>query len=258
MTVPSVRARQGARLAPRSLRSWALELILLIRGIAFVGSRHSCPCCGWRFRGFSAGGSSLKTRPSGHCPRCRAKARHRRIWLFLKERTNLFIDSLRLLEVSPAFSFSRQWVKATNLMFVGADLSRGPHISVRMDLTAGCFAPDAFDAIICVHVLEEIADDRRAMQELFRMLRPGGWALVSVPTRMDRETYEDWTITRPKDRRHAFGEEAHVRIYGQDLVQRLQGCGFEVEVDLATDVVPAIREAHGLRDDENIFFCTKP
>jgi SAM-dependent methyltransferase len=145
-----------------------------------------------------------------------------------------------------------------NLRFVGGDLFDRPHIRLRMDLLATPLRPNVFDAVICVHVLEEILDDRKAMQELFRVIKPGGWALISVPTQMDQETYEDPTITAPRERRRAFGEDAHVRIYGYDLVGRLEACGFDVQVDLASDIDPASKQKYGLRDDENIFFCRKP
>jgi predicted SAM-dependent methyltransferase len=230
----------------------------VLRALFFVGRRYLCPCCGWRLRAFAAGGASLKTRASGYCPRCSSKARHRRIWQFLAEKTDLFSAPTWLLEVSPHYSFSRRWVKMKNLRFVGTDLAVRPHVAVRMDLTATPLRSATFDAILCVHVLEEITDDRTALEELFRMVKRGGWVLVSVPTRMHRETYEDPAITTPKERRRAFGEEAHVRIYGRDLVDRLQGCGFDVQIDLASDIDYAEMKEYGLRDDENIFLCRRP
>jgi SAM-dependent methyltransferase len=126
-----------------------------------------------------------------------------------------------------------------------------------MDLTATPIRSDTFDAIICIHVLEHIKEDRNAMQELFRVLKPGGWALVSVPIRLDQETFEDPTIVTPEDRERAFGEAEHVRIYGQDLSERLEACGFHVRLDLAVDVPEQTRHKYGLRQDENIFYCTK-
>jgi SAM-dependent methyltransferase len=245
------RFRAILRVAPR-------EMLLALRAVPFVGNRHVCPCCGFRTRAFSAGGASLRTRSAGYCPRCGSKARHRRIWLFLARKTNVFSGPLRLLEVSPHYSFSRQWTRGRDLSFLGAGLSGGPYIRLQMDLASAPLRSASFDAILCVHVLEEIPDDRTAMQELFRLAKPGGWVLVSVPTRMDRTTYEDPSIVAPTERRRAFGEEAHVRIYGSDLIERLEACGFRVEVDLATNVDPRERRRYGLRDDENIFLCSKP
>jgi SAM-dependent methyltransferase len=257
----AMRREPGPTWSARALRVLPLlliEALLALRAVPFIGRRFRCPCCGWKLRAFSAGGASLKPRDAGYCPRCGSKARHRRIWLFLEERTNLFSEPLDLLEISPSYCFSRRFVRMPNLRFVGAGLVGGPHISVRMDLAAAPIGSGTFDGIICVHVLEEIPDDRAAMKELFRMLKPGGWALVSVPTRLDQATYEDATITTRGARRIAFGEEAHVRVYGHDLIERLEACGFQVEVDLARDIDRRIRARHGLRDDENIFYCKRP
>jgi SAM-dependent methyltransferase len=165
---------------------------------------------------------------------------------------------MSLLEVSPHYSFSRRWIRMNHLRFIGTDLAKRPHIGIRMDLTAVPLRSGTFDAILCVHVLEEILDDRAAMDELFRLVRPGGWVLVSVPTRLDRETYEDRSIISRKERRRAFGEEAHVRIYGRDLVERLRRSGFDVHVDLASDIRDDVVVKLGLRRDENLFLCTRP
>lgn len=234
-----------------------LDLLLALRALLFLGRRYTCPCCGWRVRAFTAGGATLKTRELSYCPRCNSKARHRRIWLFLRQRTNLFTEPVHLLHVSPKYALSRRFVRMRGLDYVGADLNDRPNIHVRMDLTATPFRSAQFDAVICVHVMEEIVDDGAAMREIHRVLAPGGWALVSVPTRMDDETYEDWTIVDPKERQRAFGEKAHVRVYGYDLVHRLEDAGFKVDVDWAEDVDQQTRDRYGLRDDENIFLCTK-
>jgi SAM-dependent methyltransferase len=145
-----------------------------------------------------------------------------------------------------------------NIDYIGVDLHERAHIVTRMDLAETPIASDSIDAAICVHVLEEIPKDRQAIGELFRVLRPGGWALISVPIRLNEKTFEDPSITSPQDRKRAFGEEAHVRIYGSDLVQRLREPGFEVQLDLATDIPQQSMDQYGLLNDENIFFCTKP
>ncbi len=235
-----------------------LEIVLTLRSVFFLGTKYTCPCCGWHVRAFTDDGAIFRERSLSYCPRCNSKARHRRIWLFLEEKTNLFSERLRLFEVSPKYSFSRRFKAMPNLDYFGADLIRRPHISARMDLTAVPVRSDTFDAVICVHVLEEITDDRKAMSELYRVLKPGGWAVITVPTRMDQLTYEDPAITAPEERERAFGETAHVRIYGHDLVDRLEACGFRVQVDLAENVPQPTREKYGLRSDENIFFCIKP
>lgn len=144
-----------------------------------------------------------------------------------------------------------------NIDYVGVDLNDRPNIGTVADLTATPYASDTFDAIICIHVLEEIEQDRKAIGELFRVLKSGGWAFITVPVRLDRETFEDSTIVDPKERERAFGEKAHVRIYGYDLMERLEEGGFRVQLDLGGEIEYETREKYGLREDENIFFCTK-
>jgi predicted SAM-dependent methyltransferase len=235
-----------------------MEVALALRALLFVGTRYTCPCCGWKLRAFTHGGTSLKKRHNGYCPRCNSKARHRRDWLYLEGNTNLFFDRLRLLHISPKYSLSRRFVKMENIDYVGVDLNNRTNIRLQMDLTSTPIRSNTFDALICIHVMEEIKEDRQALNEVFRVLKPGGWALITVPTQMDRKTYEDQTITDPKERERAFGERAHVRIYGHDLIDRLEACGFQVQLDLGKNVDQDIMEKYGLLDDENVFYCTKP
>ncbi len=243
----------------RRSRSLVLgEALLFVRGVLFLGRRYVCPCCGWHLRAFVAGGSTLRRRDLSYCPRCNAKARHRRIWLFLQESTTLFRERTRLFEISPKYAFARRFDAMDSIEFVGADLGRRPKIDFRMDLRAAPIRDGVFDALLCVHVLEDIDDAATAMAELHRILRPGGWALVSVPTDMDNPTIEDPTVTDPKERKRRFGEEAHVRVYGHDVVKRLETAGFDVQVDLAADVDRETQARFGLRQDENLFLCRRP
>jgi SAM-dependent methyltransferase len=233
------------------------EVLLTLRALLFVGTRYTCPCCRWRLRAFTHGGTSFQTRHRGYCPRCNSKARHRRIWLYLEEKTNLFTDRLRLFHVSPKYSLSRRFIRMPNLDYVGMDLNDRRNINAWADIAATPIRSATFDAVICIHVLEEIEQDLVAMGELYRVLKPGGWAVISVPTRLDQGTYEDPTITSPEDRLRAFGEQAHVRIYGRDLTERLEACGFQVQIDLGRNIEQQTMEKYGLADDENIFYCTK-
>jgi SAM-dependent methyltransferase len=208
-------------------------------------------------RAFTRGGASFRIRHLGYCPRCHAKARHRRIWLFLEQKTDLFEFPLRLLHVSPEYCFSRRLKKLSNLFYVGGDIADCPNIAIKMDLAATPLLSDSFDAVICIHILEHIEDDHRALSELYRVLKPGGWAVISVPLRWDRKTHENAKILSEEERERAFGETGHVRAYGNDFIERLEKCGFRAEVDLGKNVHQQAREKYGLRDDEDIFFCHK-
>lgn len=237
-------------------RMW-VDRLMALRAVPFAGRRHECPCCGWSLRTFTRGGVSLRARDNGYCPRCNSKARHRRDWLYLREQTDLFNGDIRLLHVSPKYALSRRLVGMPNLTYVAGDLERRPNVSMRFDLTSLPLRPATFDAAICIHVLEHIEDDRAAIAELNRVLRPGGWALITVPLRLDRPTHEDPALTSAEDRQREFGETDHVRYYGYDVVDRLAAAGFSVDVDEAADLDEATRRRYGLLRDENVLFCRK-
>ena len=89
---------------------------------------------------------------------------------------------------------------------------------------------ESFDIIFCNHVLEHIEDDAKAISELYRVMKPGGWGILQVPMKNSLEqTYEDFTIKDPKERQKHFGQYDHVRWYGMDYFDRLRKAGFETE-----------------------------
>ena len=110
--------------------------------------------------------------------------------------------------------------------------------------------------MLCSHVLEHVPDDRAAISELRRVLRPRGTALVLTPYRPDRPTYEDPSVTKPLDRMVAFGQQDHVRIYGNDLADRLRTAGFDVEDRTPTELFDhETVERCELDPDEHLFLC---
>lgn len=227
----------------------------LVFSLFLYGHSFTCPICGGHFRKFLTVG--VNPRPNAQCPRCGSLERHRLLWLYLKNETNLFVDSLRLLEIAPMDCLQRKFRAMSNLSYISVDLE-SPIAMLKMDITDMRFPDNYFDCIICYHVLEHVLDDRRAMKEMFRVLKPGGWAIIQVPILRDK-TFEDPSVTAPKDRERIFGQCDHVRIYGLDYKDRLESVGFSVNVDgyvkrLGDDVV----RKYGLIKDEDIYFCSKP
>ena len=177
--------------------------------------------------------------------------------LYLQQHTNLFAADLRLLHFAPEPVLRRTFRLLPSLRYVTVDYA--PTADARMDITRLAFPDHAFDCVLCVHVLEHIPDDRGAMRELHRVLKPGGWAILQVPLDVQRaETYEDPLITTPEDRRVHFGQEDHVRWYGRDYHRRLEHAGFQVTVDNYVRTLPAadIRR-FGLSAGEDVYFCRK-
>jgi SAM-dependent methyltransferase len=239
--------------------AWLKQVAFFLRGVCYLGPTYLCPCCGWRVRGFLKRAGVVGLNGDGYCPRCNAKARHRRDWLYLREHTNLFTNRLRVLEVAPCHALARRLRRMRNLEFVGLDLDpTGESTTVAGDLAKTPLGADSVDAIICIHVLEHVEDDSSAIGEMFRVLRPGGWALVSVPLLTNELTREDPTITSAAERERVFGEKDHVRFYGTDFIDRLTAAGFQVRFDAGSEVTPEAQRRYGLRDDENVFYCIKP
>jgi ubiquinone/menaquinone biosynthesis C-methylase UbiE len=134
------------------------------------------------------------------------------------------------LTVACAKNLQRLFMASENVNYVSTNIS-GLRGMVKMDICHMGAGDKRFDAIICSHVLEHVPDDRKAMSELYRVLKPNGWAILLVPiaTKLQR-THEDPDIKTPEERERVFGQADHVRLYGQDYNERLQSAGFRVRV----------------------------
>ncbi|MFQ6084530.1 MAG: methyltransferase domain-containing protein [Candidatus Aminicenantia bacterium] len=128
-----------------------------------------------------------------------------------------------------------------------------------MDITDIPFPDNHFDCIICCHVLEHVPDDRKAMRELFRILKPGGWAILQSPINLNRDkTFEDPNIVSSEERERVFGQSDHVRIYGRDFKNKLEEVGFVVRVDnYVQKLGDSVIKKYGLMRNEKIYFCLK-
>ena len=155
--------------------------------------------------------------------------RHRLLWLYLQNETQIFKKKYKVLHVAPEQAFYKKFIKLNNLDYVTFDMN-SPIAKIKGDICNLPFSENQFDFILCNHVLEHVNDDIAAMLELFRVLKKNGVAILQVPIDLTKnKTYEDSTITDKKERKKAFGQYDHVRIYGKDYFERLEKSGFKVE-----------------------------
>jgi SAM-dependent methyltransferase len=244
---------QAKALVPRKYRS---SLGIALRTVQHLGVQVKCPCCGWHFRRFLPFG--VVERANASCPKCGSLERHRVLWLYLKNKTDFFARNHRVLHVAPERVFAAIFRRMPRLRYIAADLA-SKLANIRMDITAIPYKDNSFDVVLCNHVLEHVVEDQKAIGELFRVLVPGGWAILQCPVDPQRaKTFEDPQIISPQDRERAFGQQDHVRIYGRDYKERLEKAGFTVKVDnYVRDLDVNIVRKYGLKD-EDIHFCTKP
>lgn len=243
-------------------RPWLIKASYLVKPIiAFYlkGDTYTDPIDGNSFRKFLPYGYS-KQRKNALSPSTLSLERHRLMWLFLKNETSFFTSSkkIKTLHIAPEQCFLKIFKKQKNLDYVTSDLE-SPIADVKADICNLPFKDDSFDVVFCNHVLEHIPDDKKAMQELFRVLKKGGFGVFQIPQDMSREnTFEDASIKDKEERTRVFGQYDHVRVYGRDYFNKLRSIGFKVdEVDYTQRITPKELERFCLMKNEILPVCYK-
>jgi len=225
--------------------------------IYLKGSRFTDPIDEKSFRSFLPYGYG-KQRKNALAPGTLSLERHRLLWLYLKNETDFFTASLKVLHMAPEQCFLKRFKNLKNLDYLTADLY-SPIVDVKADICDLPFEENSFDIIFCNHVLEHIEDDKKAMSELYRVLKPGGMGIFQIPQDLSREkTYEDFSITNPEERAKHFGQYDHVRVYGKDYFGRLRAVGFKVEeVNYSEKISSELIEKYCLTKGEILPVCFK-
>ena len=230
-------------------------ILLRVKKVVYFGKQRYCPVCENSVRLFQPFG--IVPRPDARCPVCGSLERHRLVWLFFRQRTDLFDPGdKKMFYVAPETHIERRLKEIPGLDCITADIAED-RAMMRVDITNISFADSTFDVIYCSHVLEHIQEDRQAMVELYRILKPGGWAVLQVSITSD-VTIEDASVTDPGEREKLFGQADHVRRYGPDYKERLAQAGFRLRSSHALDIADTAECVKmGLMKDDEIFFCVK-
>jgi SAM-dependent methyltransferase len=239
-----------------------IRLSYVVRPIlAFLlkGNTFTDPIDGKSFKSFLPYGYGNQ-RSNVLSPSTLSLERHRLLWLYLQNETTFFTSTnkLKVLHFAPEQAFYKIFRNQQNLDYITTDLL-SPLADVKADICNLPFADNQYDIILCNHVLEHIPDDTKAMQELYRVLKTGGMAILQIPQDLKRKvTFTDDTITNQKERAAIFGQYDHVRIYGRDYFDKLRSIGFTVvEEDYTAKIDPILVEKYCLAKGEIIPICFK-
>ncbi|HMO63326.1 MAG TPA: methyltransferase domain-containing protein [Ferruginibacter sp.] len=245
-------------------------LMLKLNVLRYRGSRYTCPFCGYTAKRLAPTGFDMPVLTEkkvvggglreAACFKCTATDRERLVYIYLKEHTALLEkpEQLSALHIAPEKNLSKFLLQQQLRQYVCGDLftpgyKYASHVQ-NMNILNIPYPDNHFRLVICNHVLEHIEEDSKAMKELYRVLQPGGTAILQVPvSTISANTYEDFSITTPEGRANAFGQFDHVRIYGRDYSQRLQQAGFIVNTINISNQYPSL----GLHPGEDLYIGSK-
>jgi SAM-dependent methyltransferase len=167
------------------------------------------------------------------CPVCNSSDRDRLYYLYTEEflREADAAQKFKLLEIAPSAQLRNFLQRSKQVEYRSADLFM-EGVDDKVDITnMNIYADESFDIFICSHVLEHVEDDLKAMRELYRILKPGGWGIAMVPILLGlQEIYEDPTIKSESERWKHFGQNDHVRMYSKNGFRtRLKEAGFQID-----------------------------
>ena len=232
---------------------WAARFL----SIFYIGNEVECPVCNSHYRKFLPYGRNTSSRENALCPGCLSLERHRLMGLYLKRKTNFFTaPNLKVLHVAPEYCFIDRFEKMKNLDYITGDIE-SPLAKVKMDIHQIPFEDNTFDVAFCNHVMEHVDDYVLAMSELHRVLKPGGWALIQSPQDMKYAvTYEDATITDPKEREKYFLQNDHLRLFGRNYNHELEKGGFTVKEDrfVMDELTKQEVKRYALPSEEIVYF----
>jgi SAM-dependent methyltransferase len=190
--------------------------------LLYIGGLKQCPICKKKLRKFVKlqNGEFL-------CPYCGSLPRHRRLWTLLQP---FLSPGIHLLDFSPPLCFYHVLKRFYGITYAATDYEGEFAADHCFDITNINLPANSFDIIICYHILEHITEDRKAISELYRVLKKGGKCFIQTPF-IEGDTYEDDSKESKIERRQHFGQEDHVRIYSVDgLKERLENVGFQLEI----------------------------
>ncbi len=241
----------------KSLGRIKKKIKLKLLTLLLNGSNVNCNICNKNFLTFLPHLSRI----NASCPNCGSLERTRLLWYYMTKK-ELIKSATDLLHIAPEKYLYKIFTKNPKINYYPIDkFTEGynyPSKTKEMDVTALSFDDNSMNGIICLHVLEHVNEDIKALKELYRVLKQNGWAIIQVPFDKSRNTtYEDFSITSPEGRIKHFGQSDHVRVYGLDFIERFKSAGFKVEDwNFQNTISKKLKEKYVFKD-EDIFLLRK-
>ena len=226
------------------------EALAKVRDRIYRGDRYECSCCGRTYKLFL-----FSPYMAALCPYCLSVERYRLLCRYLRDETDFGSKKIRMLDIAPMWCFQEFCRSFENVEYVSIDIE-SPMAMQHMDIRYLEFRDELFDFLVCYHVLEHIDDDQKALGELFRVLKPGGWAIIQVPIFTERTIEREELSMEEAD--DLLKYDCHLRSYGMDFDRRLEAAGFQVEVvDFVKRFSTRDIERYGLDCSEKMHLCRK-
>ena len=230
-------------------------------------AKYYCPCCNTYVRTFTSKDYAkrpnrfnparyMNTKQDVLCPVCKALPRHRILASWCETQLPMLRTS-KILYFAPEYSMTR-WLKKNGVKYTTADLFADADL--KLDIQDTKLPDESYDVVVCNHVLEHVDDFRKALRELYRILRKGGKLICSFPMDPKVELLdEDPSVNTEAGRLARFGQNDHKRVFGMKADQFLQEAGFKVTPicgeDYPEEILPVVGPAD--YDINRLFVCEK-
>jgi len=229
-----------------------------ILSTAYKGDNYYCICCDRSFKSFLEHGNI--PRKNAKCPYCRSLERTRLLNHYLLNETDVFFGEKKLLHFAPEYQLGENLRKALKTNYLSVDIRKGVADEVQ-DIQDLSFSDNTFEYIICSCVLGHIPNEAKAIDEMFRVLKPNGKAfIITLINFQSNKTYQNDSIKTPEDKLKHYTEDDLCRLHGKDFIERLNRSNVhvkEIEYSSAFSTSEKLKFSLGNTERELIYLVTK-
>jgi SAM-dependent methyltransferase len=240
---------------PQKIRADMHVSFWKMKSIFVTGNNVNCNCCDKKFSRFLDYGD-YKKRKNAICPNCLSLERTRMLWDFLKD--SKYLNNKSILHFAPFRVIEKKIKQIPSIKYISGDID--PMLAMRkIDITKIDYNENSFDVVLCSHVLSVVKNDKKAIQELYRVLKPKGTLILQTYIYKKYEkTFENFNIESNNERYKAYGKHYLQRCYGKDFIERFIKEGFSVDIHVPNKTLTADKiKKHGLQNSGVIYLFTK-